>query len=204
MQEAVLAMGSILFYLKVMFARAELKGKEQIKYWAEKRYWCLGILHLIISFWIFLLWEKKLTVFPYADLCVTYVVLSIVDIKKRVIPNRILICLGISQLLYAAGTLSVKNFFHGVLAGAAVYVVLLFISIVSKGGLGLGDAKLLALTVVFTGSRYLLQVIFWGMVCAFVYSIILLAYKKGSRKTELPFVPFLTCGMLIHAGIWMI
>lgn len=203
MQEAVLAAGSILFYLKIMFARAELKTHEQhIK--AEKRYLYLGIIYAGISFWAFWSCEKKLIVLQYVDLWITYVLLSIVDIKKHIIPDRVLICMGISQLLYGMETFSIKNLFHGVLTGIVVYVILLFISVMSKGGLGLGDAKLLALTAVFTGGSYLLQMIFWGLACAFVYSILLLAHKRGNRKTELPFVPFLACGMLIHIGIWMI
>lgn len=203
MQEAVLAAGSILFYLKIMFAWAELKTHEQhIK--AEKRYLYLGIIYAGISFWAFWSCEKKLIVLQYVDLWITYVLLSIVDIKKHIIPDRVLICMGISQLLYGMETFSIKNLFHGVLTGIVVYVILLFISVMSKGGLGLGDAKLLALTAVFTGGSYLLQMIFWGLACAFVYSILLLAHKRGNRKTELPFVPFLACGMLIHIGIWMI
>lgn len=203
MQEAVLAAGSILFYLKIMFARAELKTHEQhIK--AEKRYLYLGIIYAGISFWAFWSCEKKLIVLQYVDLWITYVLFSIVDIKKHIIPDRVLICMGISQLLYGMETFSIKNLFHGVLTGIVVYVILLFISVMSKGGLGLGDAKLLALTAVFTGGSYLLQMIFWGLACAFVYSILLLAHKRGNRKTELPFVPFLACGMLIHIGIWMI
>lgn len=203
MQEAVLAAGSILFYLKIMFVRAELKTHEQhIK--AEKRYLYLGIIYAGISFWAFWSCGKKLIVLQYVDLWITYALLSIVDIKKHIIPNRVLICMGISQLLYGMQTFSIKNLFHGVLTGIVVYVILLFISVMSKGGLGLGDAKLLALTAVFTGGNYLLQMIFWGLACAFVYSILLLAHKRGNRKTELPFVPFLACGMLIHIGIWMI
>lgn len=210
MQGTVLAAGSILFYLKIIFVRAELKTHEQNiapverKYWTEKRYWYLGIMYAGISFLVFLLWKKKLIFFQYADLWIVYLLLSIVDIKKHMIPDRVLICMGISQLLYGMETFSVKNLFCGALTGIVVYVILLFISIVSRGGLGLGDAKLLALTAVFTGGSYLLQMIFWGLVCAFVYSIFLLAHKKGNRKTELPFVPFLACGMLIHIGIWMI
>ncbi len=62
----------------------------------------------------------------------------------------------------------------------------------------MGDVKLLALSAAATGVGYMMQIVFFGLLCAFVCSICLLALHRGSRKTELPFVPFLMCGMVIH------
>lgn len=99
--------------------------------------------------------------------------------------------------------IQIYNSFSGVwAAGVVVYVVCMLLTVISREGFGLGDAKLLGMTAVFTGGAYVLQIAFWGLICAFICSIFILAYHKGNRKTELPFVPFLTLGIFLHIVVW--
>jgi len=183
---------------EIGFRRAEWKGNlKDIKFYIA----CLGCLGVIfLAYWIS---GKDLAVLQFIDILISYLILSIVDIKTLCIPDKILLLTGCSQLIYGIFLLSAREWIRSVVAGLIVYAVFLLISVLSKGGLGIGDVKLLGLTTIFTNLFYLLQVIFLALLLTFFYSVILLILKKCDRKTELPFAPFLLGGMLIHMSFWI-
>lgn len=139
-----------------------------------------------------------LGIWMFLDLMASYLLLTVIDIKTRTIPDEFLLYTVCSQLLFRLFLTSYENLLRDCLTGIVVYVILMLLSVIAKGGIGMGDVKLLALTTVITGGGYLVQILFFGLLCAFVYSAYLLAHHRGDKKTELPFVPFLTCGMMIH------
>ncbi len=143
-------------------------------------------------------------IFQFLSLIAIYLILTPVDLKTKRIPDFVLICMGTGQLIYSLALSHGESLLYGLAGGAAVWAICTLLSIATKGGFGLGDAKLLGLTAVFTGAGYLMQIVFWGLICAFLYSVFLLANKKGTKKTELPFVPFLTCGILIQMVLQVI
>lgn len=202
----ILAAESLLWGGKLILARKFGGGSvpEKQKLWNEKRFYLLTLLCFLFFCGIFLCTGKELVILQYWDLVFSYLCLSIIDGKTHRIPDSYLIRFGIGQFVYRICALPMQGLGKEILGGLFVFVLLSCLSILSKGSVGMGDAKLLGLTAVFTGIVYLVQMTFWGMLCAFLYSIFLLVWKKGNRKTELPFVPFLALGMALHMGIWVL
>jgi leader peptidase (prepilin peptidase)/N-methyltransferase len=77
--------------------------------------------------------------------------------------------------------------FLGVLVGCG----LILVSLVTKQSIGMGDGMILASIGVFIGFWKSLMVLFIAGIMVSVVGGILLALKKVSLKTPLPFVPFL-------------
>lgn len=120
---------------------------------------------------------------------------AIIDIKKKEIP---FLLIGIGAGL--AGISVAYGFVHGaadVETAIALFpgVVLVLISLVTRGEVGLGDG----LMFLCIGPVYGLEQTIAGLLIALfissLFSIGILALKKGNRKTKLPFIPFLSAGM---------
>ena len=75
-------------------------------------------------------------------------------------------------------------------------------SLVSRGGLGFGDALVISSLGLYLNVWELLAVIGIGLLSASGYSILLIFTRKAGRKTELPFIPFLFLGYMGGLYLW--
>ncbi|MCI8269706.1 MAG: prepilin peptidase [Lachnospiraceae bacterium] len=170
---------------------------------------CLkGQTYLLSGVWFFLYGligsfsGGSLLVLQSADLLCTYGILAMVDGRRRIVPDGILLCYFAGQMLWGALGTSPGILLHTVGTGAVFAGLLLLFVWLSGGKMGMGDVRLLGVTAMTAGWLYTLQVLFVAMGLSFIYSICLLLQKR-SLKTEFPFVPFLAAGMVIQmiAGV---
>lgn len=77
------------------------------------------------------------------------------------------------------------------LLGAGVGGILLVISFLSRGKIGLGDGYLLCISGFALGVQQNLALLGYGLLFAGVVAVVMLICKKASRNTKMPFVPFL-------------
>lgn len=123
-------------------------------------------------------------------------VISIIDYEHKIIPNTLLlvgtVC-GI-PLLYFSRVRTPAEMALGFLAGG---VLLLAIAILSRGGMGAGDVKFCAVLGLFLGWQYTLQTVFLASILGSVVGLGLMAAKKATRKTALPFGPFLAVSAFV-------
>lgn len=203
---ALLAAEGLLCSLKIRTVYTIWKDKQWLlnALWKDKIQYALGLICILLIGLLCYILGKELVVMQFLDLLFSYLLLSVIDIRTHQIPDSFLIYTGLSQIFYRLCVMPLEGLLWELLTGLVAFVLLLILSILTKGSFGMGDAKLLGVTAVFTGASYLIQIIFWGMLCAFVYSIYLLACKKGNKKTELPFVPFLMGGMIVHMLVWVL
>ena len=68
-------------------------------------------------------------------------------------------------------------------------------------GMGLGDVKLLAMIAAFAGFAQSLLALFAGVIVASGYALVLLAARRATAQTRLPFGSFLAAGGLFTA-LW--
>ncbi|NLB83239.1 MAG: prepilin peptidase, partial [Synergistaceae bacterium] len=82
----------------------------------------------------------------------------------------------------------------GVLGALAGFSVIAVIILASRGGMGWGDATLMAGTGSLLGWKFTLLTLYLGFMVGGVIVLILLAAKKVKRKDAIPLVPFLALG----------
>ncbi len=135
-----------------------------------------------------------------ADLLALYGLLTVIDLKQKIVPDRILICYLIGQLLMTLGIAPMSLVHLPVVLGIGclILVVLMGFSRLTGGRIGMGDAKLLGVTAMTAGAMYTMQIACVGLFLSFLFSIGCLLFRRLSVKTELPFVPFLAAGMVVH------
>ena len=146
----------------------------------------------------------SLTFVYYAAMFSLLLVISVYDIKHKIIPDMLVVVLGIASfvgLFFFSGygfnphLPSVWEF----LSGIFISVPFAFLWLVSGGKwMGLGDAKL----AVGLGWLIGLSRVFSGIVLAFwsgaiVGLLLMFLSKKYSIKSEIPFAPFLVLGAFL-------
>jgi leader peptidase (prepilin peptidase)/N-methyltransferase len=143
-----------------------------------------------------------------------FIVLSVIDLDHQLILNRIVYPAAVivlvvslfvapSRMLGAGGraltlpmSLPQAGIVQAVIGAAIGLVVFTLIIILSRGGMGWGDAKLAGLIGAMTG--YLVPLaIFVAVVVGGLLAVVLLVFKLRKRKEGIPFGPFLAIGAMV-------
>ena len=148
------------------------------------------------SFWKFgVSWDAAIAAF----FCAVLVVLSSIDIERRIVPNRIV--LPAAVVVLAAQTL-VHPSVEWLAAGFGGSLFLFLAALAYPKGMGMGDVKL-ALLLGFAVGRNVPLALFAGMIFGLVPSLVLFArHGTAARKMGIPFAPFLALGgvLALFAG----
>jgi leader peptidase (prepilin peptidase)/N-methyltransferase len=123
--------------------------------------------------------------------CAVLVVLSAIDIDRRIVPNKIV--LPAAVIVLVAQTV-VHPSLEWLLAGLGASLFLFLAALAYPRGMGMGDVKL-ALLLGFMVGRTVPIALFLGMLSALVPSAVLFArHGSKARKMAIPFAPFLALG----------
>jgi leader peptidase (prepilin peptidase)/N-methyltransferase len=82
----------------------------------------------------------------------------------------------------------------GLLGGSGL---LLLMALIYPGGMGGGDIKMIAMLGAFLGWKKVFLTIFLGSLIGSIIGIGLIVIKKQSRKTKIPFGPYLAAGAIL-------
>lgn len=130
--------------------------------------------------------------------------LSLTDIKKHIIPNKVIVAdlviravFLVLEALFVSDDpiIALENAGIGFLISIIAALVLLLIS---RGNMGGGDIKLIAILGLYTGAAKAFAVIFFSFVFCAVASLVLLITKKRTFKERIPFAPFVFAGMFVY------
>jgi leader peptidase (prepilin peptidase) / N-methyltransferase len=135
--------------------------------------------------------------------CAALVAISVVDLERRIIPNRIV--LPAAAVVLAAQTLLFPSP-EWALAAVGASLFLFLAALAYPAGMGMGDVKLALLLGAMLG-RTVPVAMMIGMIAALVPSIVLLVrHGSAARKMGIPFGPFLALGGIIglFAGEWIL
>jgi leader peptidase (prepilin peptidase)/N-methyltransferase len=144
---------------------------------------------------------------PFCYLAAIGVPLAMIDARCQRLPDALtlpaypvaLALLGLAALLLPGGA----RHFLGALTGLALaWVVFLLQVLIYPAGLGWGDVKLSGLLGLYLGwlggdwldQGALVAGLFLGYLFAAAAGIALIAVRRGSRKSRLPFGPYLLAG----------
>lgn len=145
--------------------------------------------------------QMVLSILSIAILFGLLIPVSIIDIKRRVIPNGFSVAVAASGLaLWAAKTLVNRpgwreywsSAIFGLLIGAGVCVLC---RLIVKEGIGLGDVKLMLALGLYQGMLIFPQMLAVSSLAALVAAVVVKIRTRSSVKgTRLPFAPFLSAG----------
>jgi leader peptidase (prepilin peptidase)/N-methyltransferase len=150
-------------------------------------------------------WSWELPAFLF--LAGTAVLLTVVDLQHKLLPNRIVLpSIGIVACLLAVAALGTGEWtplLRAVEAAAVLFVVFFVLVLISPRSIGMGDAKLAALLGLYLGWLgwdVVLLGIAAGFVVQAVFAVLLLATRRVGLKGELPFGPAMLLGAAVVIG----
>ena len=148
--------------------------------------------------YVFLVWRfgLGLPAAVYALLYSSLLVITLIDLDHQIIPDRIslpgmVVGLAASSVILPTGFL---NALIGLLLGGSLFYG---VAVASRGGMGGGDIKLIAMIGAFLGWKQVLLTIFIGALAGSVIGLFLMVFKGKSRKHAVPFGPFLSLGAVV-------
>lgn len=128
---------------------------------------------------------------------ITFMILATAsDMREMIVPDRFVV-IGLIVVL-ALRVVSGEMLVHYLVSALIAFGVLFFILILSKGRMGGADVKLYALIGLAIGWANAMESLFYASIAALIFYIAIALINKGKfdRKKEIPFVPFITIGVL--------
>ena len=127
---------------------------------------------------------------------------AVVDIKRRIIPNFLIVIGLIFRLgVYVYELVVIDNIqtvlLNDLIGFAIGFVFLAIVSLLTRGALGFGDAKLFGVIGLTCGSFCTYSTLLLSLVISAVVSIVNIARKKMGRKDSFPFGPCIAIGYAI-------
>jgi leader peptidase (prepilin peptidase)/N-methyltransferase len=129
-----------------------------------------------------------------AAFCAVLVALSAIDVRHRIVPDRIVLpAAAVALVLHTL----LDPTPEWAIASVGTAAVFLAVVLVYPPWLGLGDVKLALLLGAMLGSAVILALLL-GFVAALAPSLVLLSrHGKNARKMAIPLVPFLALGAVV-------
>jgi leader peptidase (prepilin peptidase) / N-methyltransferase len=132
-------------------------------------------------------------------LCTLLVAITLTDLDRRVIPNKIVVTGAVVGLAIAAVS-DPSSVPERVLAAAAAGGFLFLVALAYPRGMGMGDVKLVAMMGIYLG-RAVTPAVLIGFGAGALVGLAMIARNgSGARKQAIPFGPFLAVGAV--AGLW--
>ncbi len=140
----------------------------------------------------------------YCVLVSSLIVITFIDLDYQIIPDRITL-VGIPIGLLAGSLLLPDPFLRASALGYKASVIgFLFgggffylVAVLSRGGMGGGDIKMMAMVGAFLGWKAVLLTTLLGSLSGSIVGLFLMAAKGKGRKYKIPFGPFLALGTLV-------
>jgi len=121
---------------------------------------------------------------------------AVFDLKYMILPDFSTIILIASVIvLWCARYFGNLNYIWSAVFSFAFLGFLYLIT--KKRGMGFGDVKLVFFMGLFLGYPKIIVAFYTAFVVGAVVSLILIVFKKATKKTQIPFGPFLILGTLI-------
>lgn len=122
-------------------------------------------------------------------------IISIIDIKKMIIPDYILLVGFITSLIYLVFSKNIylENIF-GSFIGFVIFLAIAFIT----NAMGGGDIKLMALLGFIFGVKGVLFITVFSFIIGAIISVILLILKLKEKNDFIAFGPFISVSTFIY------
>jgi len=150
-----------------------------------------GILYSLVVLKYGFSWNSVI----YCILISLLIVISIIDLKYKIIPDRLNITGAILGIIFI---LLDKTILFDRFLGLGIGLLLFLTIAVLTNAMGGGDIKLMAVLGLIFGAKGILFITLFSFVIGAIISVALLILKIKSRKDEIPFGPFISLSALIY------
>jgi len=178
------------------------KCKKQISF----QYPLVELLSISFFFIIYFFYGATITTLLLIILALSFIIIFFIDLKHFMIPNVLtfpLMILGFVKSFDPNLDSLFPNYINSLIGGlfgyGIIWLIIFFYKILrNKEGMGLGDAKLLAVIGFWFGWVALPFVIFSSSIVALIYVLPSLINKSKKLSSEIPFGPYIIIGCILY------
>ena len=131
--------------------------------------------------------------------CTVLVAITLTDLELRVIPNALVLAGSVAAVAIVAAT-DLESLDERAIAAVIAGGLLFGVVLAYPRGMGMGDAKLVAMMGLYLGRAVAPAVLAGFLIGAAVGVAMIARHGSGARKRAIPFGPFLALGGVI--GLW--
>ena len=184
-----------------------LKGKcRKCKKKISIQYSLVEFISIFLFVNIYYFYGITLTSVLLMILSLSFIVIFFIDLKHFIIPNSItfpLMVLGFAKSFDPNLNSIFPNYINSLIGGLFGYgiiwsIIFFYKSLRNKEGMGLGDAKLLAVIGFWFGWIAIPFVIFSSSIIALLHVIPSLINKSKKLSSEIPFGPYIITGCILY------
>jgi leader peptidase (prepilin peptidase)/N-methyltransferase len=182
--------------------------------------WQYPLVEILTGLVFVVVFFKSISAFPFSSpleilfywfVFSLLIIISVYDIRHKIVPDLVVFIFGTTSLLWLLGTHNVFYFktfegFMNLMSGIILFLPFFLLWFLSQGRwMGLGDGKLAIGIGFLLGLARGVSAIIIGFWIAAAVSLVLLAVQKlvklrlpyMTMKSEMPFAPFLVLGTLL-------
>ncbi len=152
-------------------------------------------------------WHTNIRTLSYFILMPLLVSAFVIDLKKQIIPNRLVLTIFEIGLLITffegimspTGLTFALNRFEGMACGALIFLIITLLGglIAGKEAMGMGDVKLMGALGLFFGLSSIVIISIISFLIGAIASIILLIKRVKKTNEYIPFGPFIVVSVII-------
>lgn len=153
---------------------------------------------------VFVLFEYgPLKILRYIVLIEALFLIAWKDSQEKIIMNKHLLWMtGFRAFLLVVEWIVYPTYGFSIMSGSVMGMLIGFsvfglCYLVSRGGMGAGDVKLIMVLGFYLGGSAIVSVMILTALSAAIYSAVSLLRKKTDLKAEIPFAPFILIGTVI-------
>lgn len=159
------------------------------------------VIEIVTAFLILFGFIKFGVSWKFAVFCIlgpALVIISIVDIKHKVIPDIITLPGIVFGLVAGSYLVGLKDSSIGLLVGGGTFLIIsrIYYWIRGRVGMGGGDIKLIAAVGALLGWQQVILIIFLSAFVGSLFGLVGLVGRRLRTSSEIPFGPFLAGGTL--------
>lgn len=181
-----------------LLLKIKLKDRENIALLEFKNTYYLCVVNLAGWSILYKLFGASLYLLVAGFILVATIILSIVDIKIRKIPNEMLLLVivaGIVSHIIKAENLSIETHILGIITGLGIFTL----GNVITGGkkVGSGDIKLAACIGFITGFPLVIPTLLIASIAVSAIGGLMILKGTISKDVPIPYAPFMMLGLMI-------
>jgi len=173
----------------------------------DVKYFLVELVSAISFVVIFHFFGVSLTTLLFFILSISFVIIFFIDFKHFIIPNELTYPLMVIGLLKSfdpnLNPTFFPNYINSLIGGVFGYLIIWLIiffykKVRKKEGMGLGDAKLLAVVGFWFGWFSIPFTIFMSSVVALIFVIPSLINKSRKMSSQIPFGPYIIIAVIFY------
>lgn len=123
-------------------------------------------------------------------------IIVVTDIMYLVVPNKLL-SIFFLLFIFIRMFYPLHSFYDALIGSLIGFLLIALIIIVSKGGMGAGDMKLLAVLGLVVGAKNVLLTFFLAVCSGAIFGLLYMYQSNSNSSNKIPFAPFLILGAII-------